>query len=181
MIRIDEVVAVTGDAIRFTVGKCALGSILVAVSRTGLRAVSFGDDPETVTRELRDAWPGAYLIADGAGLKPILREVVAFVENPAIGLDLPLDPRGSTSSSASGRRCARSRPVRRRAMARSPGASAPRRTRMPSPRRARQTRLQSPFPATASCARTAPSPATAGDSSASGRCSSGRGRDDRRA
>jgi AraC family transcriptional regulator of adaptative response/methylated-DNA-[protein]-cysteine methyltransferase len=96
MIRIDEVVAVTGDAIRFTVGKCALGSILVAVSRTGLRAVSFGDDPETVTRELRDAWPGAYLIADGAGLKPILREVVAFVENPAIGLDLPLDPRGST-------------------------------------------------------------------------------------
>jgi AraC family transcriptional regulator, regulatory protein of adaptative response / methylated-DNA-[protein]-cysteine methyltransferase len=91
MTRIDD----ADDTIRFTVGECTLGSILVAMSEAGVRAMSFGDDREKLTRELRDGFPDADLVADDAKMKPILAEVVAFVEKPAIGLDLPLDPRGT--------------------------------------------------------------------------------------
>ena len=42
------------NAIRFTIGECSLGRILVAMSDKGVRAISFGDDPETLARELRD-------------------------------------------------------------------------------------------------------------------------------
>jgi AraC family transcriptional regulator of adaptative response/methylated-DNA-[protein]-cysteine methyltransferase len=95
MTRIDDVAAGADDTIRFTVGQCTLGSILVAMSEAGIRALSVGDDREKLTRELGDGFPDADLVADDAGLEPILAEVVAFVENPAIGLDLPLDPRGT--------------------------------------------------------------------------------------
>lgn len=88
-------IATGADTIRFTVGECFLGSVLVAMSDKGIRALSFGDTPERVTRELRDDCPDADLVADGAGLKPTLAEVVAFVENPARGLDLPLDVAGT--------------------------------------------------------------------------------------
>jgi len=96
MTRIDNAATCADDAIRFAVGACSLGSILVAMSDKGIRAISFGDDPETLIRELRDACSDADLIADDAGLNPVVGEVVAFVENPALGLDLPLDPAGTT-------------------------------------------------------------------------------------
>lgn len=84
-----------GDTIRFTVGECSLGAVLVAMSDKGVRALSFGDDPNALTRALRQELPDAEVIADDAGLKPVLAEVVAFVENPAGGLDLPLDVAGT--------------------------------------------------------------------------------------
>jgi AraC family transcriptional regulator of adaptative response/methylated-DNA-[protein]-cysteine methyltransferase len=83
------------NAIRFTVGECTLGSVLVAMSDKGVRAILLGDDPETLARELRDQGFDADPVADDAGLKPILAEVVAFVEDPARGLDLPLDAQGT--------------------------------------------------------------------------------------
>jgi AraC family transcriptional regulator, regulatory protein of adaptative response / methylated-DNA-[protein]-cysteine methyltransferase len=54
MTRIDGVRTRADNTIRFTVGECTLGSILVAMSEVGIRAMSFGDDPERLTRELRD-------------------------------------------------------------------------------------------------------------------------------
>jgi AraC family transcriptional regulator of adaptative response/methylated-DNA-[protein]-cysteine methyltransferase len=95
MVRTDNLAAGPADAIRFTVGECALGSILVAVGDKGIRAISLGDDPEKLSRELRDECCGANPVADDAGLRPILAAVVAFLENPGTGLDLPLDPRGT--------------------------------------------------------------------------------------
>jgi AraC family transcriptional regulator, regulatory protein of adaptative response / methylated-DNA-[protein]-cysteine methyltransferase len=83
------------NAIRFTIGECSLGRILVAMSDQGVRAISFGDEPETLARELRDQCLDADPVADDAGLKPVLAEVVALVENPARGLDLPLDIQGT--------------------------------------------------------------------------------------
>jgi AraC family transcriptional regulator of adaptative response/methylated-DNA-[protein]-cysteine methyltransferase len=82
------------DTVRFTVGESTLGSVLVAMSDKGLRAISLGDDPETLVRELRDECDGEPL-ADDAGLKGVLAEIVSFVENPARGLDLPLDVSGT--------------------------------------------------------------------------------------
>ena len=85
----------TENAIRFTVGECTLGRILVAMSDKGVRAISFGDESEALARELRDQCFDADPVADDAGLKSILAEVVAFVEHPARALDLPLDARGT--------------------------------------------------------------------------------------
>jgi hypothetical protein len=53
MTAIDNV-ATAAKAIRFTVGDCTLGRVLVAMSDKGVRAISFGDEPETLARELRD-------------------------------------------------------------------------------------------------------------------------------
>jgi AraC family transcriptional regulator, regulatory protein of adaptative response / methylated-DNA-[protein]-cysteine methyltransferase len=85
----------TDNAIRFTIGECNLGWVLVAMSDKGVRAISFGDDPETLARELQDQCLDVDAVADDAGLRSVLAEVVAFVENPARGLDLSLDPQGT--------------------------------------------------------------------------------------
>jgi AraC family transcriptional regulator of adaptative response/methylated-DNA-[protein]-cysteine methyltransferase len=83
------------NAIRFTIGECTLGRVLVAMSDKGVRAISFGDEPETLAREFREQCSDADPVADDVGLKPVLAEVVAFVESPARGLDLPLDAQGT--------------------------------------------------------------------------------------
>lgn len=94
MTQIDSA-ATSADALRFTIGECSLGRVLVAMSDKGVRAISFGAEPETLARELRDQCFDADPVADDAGLRSILAEVVAFVEKPARGLDLPLDPQGT--------------------------------------------------------------------------------------
>lgn len=84
-----------GAVIRFAVGQCALGAILVAQSRLGLCAILLGDDPDRLLRDLQDQFPRAELIGGDAGFERLVAQVVGFVEAPAIGLDLPLDVRGT--------------------------------------------------------------------------------------
>jgi AraC family transcriptional regulator of adaptative response/methylated-DNA-[protein]-cysteine methyltransferase len=54
-----------------------------------------GDDPDSLVRELQDQFPKANLIGGDAGFERLVAKVVAFVEAPALGLDLPLDVRGT--------------------------------------------------------------------------------------
>jgi AraC family transcriptional regulator of adaptative response/methylated-DNA-[protein]-cysteine methyltransferase len=81
--------------IRFAVGECSLGSILVAKSDRGICAISLGDDPDALTRELEDRFPEAILIGGDVAFEQLVAKVVGFVEAPAHGLDLPLDVRGT--------------------------------------------------------------------------------------
>ena len=81
--------------IRFAVGECSIGSILVAVSHKGVCAILLGDDPEDLAHDLQDRFPHADLIGDDAGFEELVAKVVGFVEAPKIGLDLPLDIRGT--------------------------------------------------------------------------------------
>jgi AraC family transcriptional regulator of adaptative response/methylated-DNA-[protein]-cysteine methyltransferase len=81
--------------IRFAIGECSLGSILVARSERGICAISLGDDPEALARELQDRFPHARLIGDDAAFAALVARVVGFVEAPGLGLDLPLDVRGT--------------------------------------------------------------------------------------
>jgi len=81
--------------IRFAIGECSLGSILVARSTRGVCAISLGDNPETLARELQDRFPQARLIGDDAEFAALVARVVGFVEAPSVGLDLPLDVRGT--------------------------------------------------------------------------------------
>lgn len=81
--------------IRFAVGQCSLGAILVAQSARGICAITLGDDPEALVRDLQDRFPRARLIGGDPDFEARVAEVVGFVEAPGIGLDLPLDIRGT--------------------------------------------------------------------------------------
>jgi len=48
--------------IRFAVGECALGSILVGQSAKGVCAILLGDDPDALVRDLLDRFPRARLV-----------------------------------------------------------------------------------------------------------------------
>ena len=82
-------------AIRFAIGQCSLGAILVACSELGVCAISIGDDPDTLARELQDRFPKASLIGGDAEFEQLVATVVGFIESPRLGLDLPLDVRGT--------------------------------------------------------------------------------------
>ena len=82
-------------AIRFAVGACSLGSILVASSEKGVCAILIGDDPENLVHELQDRFPRAQLIGGDGDFEKLVAQVVGFIEAPGIGLDLPLDVRGT--------------------------------------------------------------------------------------
>lgn len=81
--------------IRFAVGECSLGSILVAVSERGVCAILMGDDPDELARDLQDRFPRASLIGGDGEFEDLIAKVVGFVEAPRLGLDLPLDLRGT--------------------------------------------------------------------------------------
>jgi AraC family transcriptional regulator of adaptative response/methylated-DNA-[protein]-cysteine methyltransferase len=84
-----------GASIRFAVGECALGAILVAQSQRGVCAILLGDDPDALAQDLQRRFPQAELRGGDAGFERLVARVVGFVEAPALGLDLPLDVRGT--------------------------------------------------------------------------------------
>jgi AraC family transcriptional regulator of adaptative response/methylated-DNA-[protein]-cysteine methyltransferase len=81
--------------IRFAVGECSLGAILVAQGARGICAILLGDDPDALARELQDRFPHARMIGADREFERLVSTVVGFIEQPAIGLDLPLDVRGT--------------------------------------------------------------------------------------
>ena len=80
---------------RFAVGECSLGSILVAASEKGIAAIFFGSDPEALVHDLEDRFPKANLIGGDPAFEDVMAKVVGLVEMPETGLDLPLDIRGT--------------------------------------------------------------------------------------
>jgi AraC family transcriptional regulator, regulatory protein of adaptative response / methylated-DNA-[protein]-cysteine methyltransferase len=81
--------------IRFAIGECSLGSILVASSDRGVCAIMLGDDPEALARDLQERFPRAELIGGDAEFEELVAKVVGFIEAPGLGLDLPLDVQGT--------------------------------------------------------------------------------------
>lgn len=84
-----------GLEIRFAVGECSLGPILVAASARGICAIELGDDPETLVLELQGRFHAAQLIGGDPSFEAVVAQVVALVEDPTIAADLPLDVRGT--------------------------------------------------------------------------------------
>lgn len=85
----------SGEAIHFAVAGCTLGALLVAATARGICALLLGDDPEALVRDLQDRFPNAELVGAEPGFERTVAQVVSFVEAPRIGLDLPLDVRGT--------------------------------------------------------------------------------------
>jgi AraC family transcriptional regulator, regulatory protein of adaptative response / methylated-DNA-[protein]-cysteine methyltransferase len=83
------------EEIRFAVGQSSLGPILVASSKKGVVAILLGDDAEELVHDLQDRFPKARLIGADQDYEAMVARVVGFVEATEIGLDLPLDIRGT--------------------------------------------------------------------------------------
>lgn len=84
-----------GATIRFAVGQCSLGAILVAATGTGICAIAFGDDPDALVRGLQDRFPRADLLGGDPAFEATVARVVGLVEAPGQAFDLPLDIRGT--------------------------------------------------------------------------------------
>jgi AraC family transcriptional regulator of adaptative response/methylated-DNA-[protein]-cysteine methyltransferase len=84
-----------GAEIRFAIGQCSLGAILVARSDRGVCAILIGDEPDVLLRDLQDRFAQASLVGGDAGFERWVAQVIGFVEAPRMGLHLPLDVRGT--------------------------------------------------------------------------------------
>lgn len=84
-----------GHDIRFAVGECSLGSILVAATERGVCAILLGDDPEALCHELERIFPKARLLGGDRGFETLVANAVGLVENPRRTSTLPLDVRGT--------------------------------------------------------------------------------------
>jgi AraC family transcriptional regulator, regulatory protein of adaptative response / methylated-DNA-[protein]-cysteine methyltransferase len=85
----------TDTEIVFAIAQCSLGSILVAQSKKGVCSILIGDDPSLLARDLQNQFPKANLIGDKPGYEDVVAKVVGLIEHPGIGVDLPLDIRGT--------------------------------------------------------------------------------------
>jgi AraC family transcriptional regulator, regulatory protein of adaptative response / methylated-DNA-[protein]-cysteine methyltransferase len=83
------------EEIRFAVGQSSLGAILVASSKKGVASILIGDDPNELVQDLQDRFPKARLVGGDNDYESLVARVVGFVETPGLGLDLPLDVRGT--------------------------------------------------------------------------------------
>jgi AraC family transcriptional regulator of adaptative response/methylated-DNA-[protein]-cysteine methyltransferase len=81
--------------IRFAIGECSLGSILVAATARGVCAILLGDNPQELAHDLERRFPKARLIGADAGFEELVAKVVGLVEHPGLGTELPLDVRGT--------------------------------------------------------------------------------------
>lgn len=84
-----------GASIRFAVGECSLGSVLVGATDKGVCAIQLGDDPDALIRNLEDRFPRATLVGGDEAFERLVARVVGLVEAPGTGADLPLDVRGT--------------------------------------------------------------------------------------
>jgi len=85
----------TNEEIKFAVGQTSLGAILVASSKKGVAAILLGDNADELVRNLQDRFPKAHLIGADRDYETLVAHVVGLVETPTIGLELPLDIRGT--------------------------------------------------------------------------------------
>lgn len=84
-----------GAEMRFVVGECSLGSILVAKSGKGICAILLGDDPDTLISELQRRFPNVQPAGGDSEFMRLVAKVARFVEDPSKDLDLPLDLHGT--------------------------------------------------------------------------------------
>jgi AraC family transcriptional regulator, regulatory protein of adaptative response / methylated-DNA-[protein]-cysteine methyltransferase len=84
------------EMIKFATGKSELGTILIARSAAGVCAILIGDETDALEGDLASEFTNAEFVRDDIALRVDLDKVLTFIKNPAEGLDLPLDIRGTS-------------------------------------------------------------------------------------
>jgi len=85
-----------GVAIHWAVIATTLGPMLVAATDRGVCRLSFDEDDAA----LRTRFPRATLVEGGADFAELFARVVAAVETPGVGRDIPIDVRGTAFQEA---------------------------------------------------------------------------------
>lgn len=85
-----------GETIGWAQVDTSLGPMLVAATGQGVCRLSFGEGYE----ELEQRFPHARLVEGGEPLARLMDDIVAVVENPASGHDIPLDVQGTAFQEA---------------------------------------------------------------------------------
>jgi AraC family transcriptional regulator of adaptative response/methylated-DNA-[protein]-cysteine methyltransferase len=85
----------TDVTIRFAIGECSLGAILVAATDVGVCAILIGDDPEELVHDVERRFARAQLVGADAGFEKLVAAAISLVEEPRLGTKLPLDIRGT--------------------------------------------------------------------------------------
>jgi AraC family transcriptional regulator of adaptative response/methylated-DNA-[protein]-cysteine methyltransferase len=83
------------EEIRYTTADSSLGLVLIARSEQGLCTISIGSAPAPLIAHLKSRFPRATIREDGKQLGKLAARVVASIEDPTVGLDAPLDIRGT--------------------------------------------------------------------------------------
>jgi AraC family transcriptional regulator of adaptative response/methylated-DNA-[protein]-cysteine methyltransferase len=84
-----------GATIRFAVGECSLGAILVAATDKGICAITLGDDAQDLVLAFQDDFPNAQLVGGDADFERVVAAAVGLVEGAPSEFKLPLDVRGT--------------------------------------------------------------------------------------
>ena len=87
--------AVLGRQIRYAIGACSLGAILVATTSGGICAILLGDDPHALATDLQRRFPQARLSVAASELDSVVARTAGLVDAPHIAFDLPLDIGGT--------------------------------------------------------------------------------------
>ena len=83
------------ETIRYGMGRCALGALLVASSDRGIVSIMVRDKRARLVRDLGARFPKAKLVHDEARSKAALAQVARYIAAPLHPFALPLDIRGT--------------------------------------------------------------------------------------
>lgn len=84
-----------GQSVFFAVTDCYLGYVVVAATERGICSIELGEEPDDLRSQLTARFPQAELKEDDPAFQELVGQVVACIEAPTDGLDLPLDVQGT--------------------------------------------------------------------------------------
>jgi AraC family transcriptional regulator of adaptative response/methylated-DNA-[protein]-cysteine methyltransferase len=84
-----------GMRIHSAVTQSYLGWVMVATTAKGICAIDLADSPDVLRERLHARFPKARLVEDDPNFRALVSQVLAFLESPHAGLDLPLDVQGT--------------------------------------------------------------------------------------
>jgi AraC family transcriptional regulator of adaptative response/methylated-DNA-[protein]-cysteine methyltransferase len=83
------------ETIRYGIGRCALGALLVASSEQGIVTIMVRDTRSRLVREIETRFRKANLVHDEKSCKAALAHVARYIAAPFRRFALPLDIRGT--------------------------------------------------------------------------------------
>jgi AraC family transcriptional regulator of adaptative response/methylated-DNA-[protein]-cysteine methyltransferase len=84
-----------GETIRYALASASLGRLIVGLTESGVCFIAFGDDDAQLLDSLATRFPRAEIAPTDEGDSELVAAVVALVDDPAHGPELPLDVRGT--------------------------------------------------------------------------------------